>query len=84
MNVRYLAFLISVYFGQGSDCEYFIYRLVPVLKTITTFCSLVGIQRNQRSLLRYDPLYPDKQLKHVFDNLKIEFSPVYYSILFRL
>ena len=60
-----------LFFCQGPIYDDFIYSLVPVLQTVTTFCSFVQIQRNQRPLLRYDPLYPVKQLKHVFESFKI-------------
>ena len=47
------------------------YRLALDFQTFVTFHSFVQIQRNQCPLLRYDLLYPDKQLKHVFENFKI-------------
>ena len=71
MNVRYLVFSFSVNLGQGPIREDFIYRLVPDFQTSITFYSFVQIQRNQRPLLRYDLLYPVKQLKHVFESFKI-------------
>ena len=58
-------------FRQGPICDDFIYSLVPVLQTVITFYSFIQIQWNQRPLLRYDPLFPAKQLKHVFESLKI-------------
>ena len=57
-------------------CDDFIYRLVPLFQTTTSFYSFVQIQRNQRPRLRYDPLYPVKQLKHVFENLKFVFKQI--------
>ena len=70
--VRPIDFPFSVYFfHQGPICDDFNYSLVPVLQSIITFYSLVQIQQNQRSLLPYDLLYPDKQLKHGFENFKI-------------
>ena len=71
MNARYLVFSFSVYLRQGPIHNYYFYRLVPDIATLVTFCSLVQIQRNQRPLLRYDPLYPVIQLKHVFEKFKI-------------
>ena len=65
-------FSFSFNSGQGPIHEYLIYRLAPGVQTVTTFCSLVQIQRNQRPLLRYDPLYPVIQLKRVFESLKFE------------
>ena len=64
-------FLFLLVFGQGSICEYFIYSLVPGFQTSTSFTPVVQIQRNQRPRLRYNLLYPVKQLKHVFDKFKI-------------
>ena len=54
----------------------FIYILAPSFQTLTTFYSFVQIQRNQRPLLRYDPLYPVKQLKHVFEILVFELDQI--------
>ena len=62
--------------GRGPIRDDFIYRLVLDFKTIITFYSLVQIQRNQCPLLHYDPLYPVKQLKHIFESLKFEFQIV--------
>ena len=73
-NVRLVAFLfffLFLNFGQGPIREDFIYRLVPDFEMTITFYSLVQIQRNKRPLLRYEPLYPLIQLKHVFENFKI-------------
>ena len=69
-NVRSGEFFFSFLFnfGQGLIHEYFIYKLVPDLQTFATFRSFVQMQRNQRPLLRYDLLYPDNQLEHVFEN----------------
>ena len=75
-NVRYLVFTFSVYLRQGPICNYYFYRLVPDLATLVTFCSLVQIQRNQYPLHRYEPLYPVKQLKHVFEILKFELDQI--------
>ena len=52
----------------------FIYSLAPAFQTSTTSRSFMQIQQNQLPLLRYDPLYPDNQLKHVFENLKFGFK----------
>ena len=71
-------FLFLLFSGQGPMHEYFIYRLVHVLQTTSTFYSLVQIQQNQCPLLRYDPLYTVKQLKHIFESLKFEFQIVWY------
>ena len=57
-------------------CEYFIYSLVPDLLFSTTSCWFIQIHRNQRPPLCYDPLYPDKQLKHVFESLKFELDQI--------
>ena len=54
----------------------FLYSLVPELQSITTFYSLVQIQRNQRPRLRYDSLYPVIQLKHVSEILKFELDQI--------
>ena len=54
----------------------FLYRSAPGFQTITTFYSLVQIQRNQRPILRCDPLYPVIQLKHVFESLKFELDQI--------
>ena len=54
----------------------FIYNLAPGDQTLTTFYSFIQIQRNQRPLLRYDPLYLVKQLKHVFESLKFELDQI--------
>ena len=72
----FLLFSFSVIFGQGPMCEYFIYRSAPDFQTITTFCSLVGIRQNQCPHLRYDPLYPVIQVKHVFEILKFELDHI--------
>ena len=69
-------FLFLLVFGQGPICDDFIYRLAPNLQTIATFQPFVQIQRNQRPLLRYDSLYPVKQLKHVFECLKFELDQI--------
>ena len=76
MNVRYLVFSFSVYLRQGPSCSYFIYKLVPDFQTFVTSRSLFQIQRNQHPLICFDPLYPDNQLKHVFESLKFEFQTV--------
>ena len=77
MNVRclefFIFFLVSV---QGPIREYFLYRLAPGFQTTTTFYSFVQIQRNQRPLLRYDLLYPVKQLKNVFEILNFELDQI--------
>ena len=76
-NVRSIGFFFFfLIFSQGPICDDFIYRLVPDFQTITTFYSFVQIQQNRRPLLRYDPLYPVKQLKHVFESLNFEFQTV--------
>ena len=62
--------------GQGPRCNYLFYSLAPDFQTITTFCSFIQIQRNQRPLVRYDPLYPVKQHKHVFEILKFELDHI--------
>ena len=54
----------------------FIYKLAPVFQTTTTFQPFIQIQRNQRPPLCYDSLYPDKQLKHVFERLKFELDQI--------
>ena len=54
----------------------FIYRLAPIFQTTTAFQPFIQIQRNQRPLLRYDPLYPVIQLKHVFESLKFELDQI--------
>ena len=69
-------FLFLFIFRQGLICDDFIYSLVPVLQTVTTFYSFVQIQRNQRPRLRYDPLYPVIQLTHVFEILKFELDQI--------
>ena len=71
VSERSLDSFLYFIFSQGPVSSYYFYRLVPNLKTITSFCSLAQIQRNQRPLLRDDLLYPVKQLKHVFESLKI-------------
>ena len=72
-NIRSIGFFFFLSnFVQGPIREYFIYTLIPNLQTFVTFHSFVQIQRNQRPLLRYDPLYPVKQLEHGFENLKFE------------
>ena len=77
MNVHYLDFLFFLFiFHQGPICEDFIYRLAHDLQTSTTFYSFIQIQRNQRPLLRYDPLYPVIQLKHVFEIFKFELDQI--------
>ena len=58
-------------FCQGPIRSFIFYRLVPLFQTITTSCQFIQIQRNQRPLLRYDPLFPVKQLKHAFESIKI-------------
>ena len=71
-NVRSIGFLFFLSnFGKGPIREDFIYKLVPDFQMTITFYSLVQIQRNQRSRLRYDLLYPVTQLKHVFEKFKI-------------
>ena len=69
-------FLFLLVLRQGPICKYFICRLAPGFQMITTFYSFVQIQRNQRPRLRYAPLYPVKQLKHVFENLKFVFKQI--------
>ena len=69
-------FLFLLIFSQGPIREYFIHRLAPGFQTTTTFCSLIQIQRNQCPLLRYDPLYPVIQLKHVSESLKFELDQI--------
>ena len=64
-------FLFLFNFGQGPIRDKLIHSLVPVLQTLITFTPFVQIQRNQRSRLRYDLLYPVKQLKYVFEKFKI-------------
>ena len=76
MNARSIGFLLPFNFGHGPIYDDFIYRLVPDFQTITTFYSFVQIQRNQCPRLRYDPLYPDNQLKHVFVKLKFGFKQI--------
>ena len=56
-------FFLLLDFGQGPIREYFIHKLAPNLQTLTTFYSFIQIQRNQRPLVRYDPLYPVINLK---------------------
>ena len=75
-SVEFFFFLFPFNFGQGPIREDFIYSLVLDFQTLTTFCSLVQIQRNQRSRLRYDLLYPVIQLKHVFEILKFELDQI--------
>ena len=84
MNVRWLGlenerslfspFLFLLVLRQGPIRKYFICRLTPGFQMTTSFYSFVQIQRNQRPRLRYDPLYPVKQLKHVFESFKICFQ----------
>ena len=82
-NVRSIGFLFFLSnFGKGPIREYYIYRLVPILYSITTSRPFVQIQRNQRPLLRYDPLYPVIQIKHVFESLKFEFKQICIRTLF--
>ena len=64
-------FSFSASFSEGPIRGYLFFSLAPNLKTITTFYSLVQIQRNQHPRLRYDLLYPVIQLKHVFEKFKI-------------
>ena len=59
-------FLIS-----ARDPSVIFFSLAPGFQTLTTFTPFIEIQRNQRLLLRYDPLYPYNQLKHVFEIFKI-------------
>ena len=51
---------------------------------ITTYCPLIQIQRNHRPLLRYDPLNPVIQLKHVFEILKFELEQIWIQTSFDL
>ena len=77
MDVRPLAFLSR---SQGPSSKYFSYKLAPNLQTLTTFCSFIQIQRNQRPLLCYDSLYPENQLKHVLQSLKFEFKQFLFEL----
>ena len=76
MNVRYLVLFFSVISARDRIREYFIHRLVPNFQTLTIFCLFVQIQQNQRPPLRYDLHFPVKQLKHVFESLKLELDQI--------
>ena len=71
-----MIFLFILVFSQGPIRDKFLHRLVPVLQMTTSFYSFIQIRRNQRPPLRYDLLYPVKQLKHVFESLKFELDQI--------
>ena len=73
MDVRPIA---CCHVARDPVANKFSYNLAPGFQMITTFCSFIQIERNQRPLLRYDPLYPEIQLKHVFEILKFELDQI--------
>ena len=78
----YSLFLLFYFSARDLVVVVLFYSLVPNFQTTITFCSLVGIQRNQRSRLRYDLVYPVKQLKHVLKSLKCELDQICIQTLF--